>query len=157
MPKIKITIDVNTDGDAFACDGIAAMERLFADVETVVFHSEAFGRGLDAESILFDENGNRCGSVRLEYESPTCNADGCNETAVTPRRVPHLTADGTEYGSELRVLCRDCATRHDARCATCDGSGEIETQVGGDGYGSSCCAIADVPSVCPICDGTGKE
>ena len=90
------------------------MERLFSDVQTAVLHSERFGRGLDAESILFDENGNRCGRVRLEYESPMCDGDGCNETAVTPRRVPHLTADGTEYGSTLRVLCRDCAVRHDA-------------------------------------------
>ncbi len=156
MPNIKITIKINTDNDAFQPDADAEMRRIFSDVESAIFHSERFGRGLDSESVLFDTLGNSCGSVRLEYDAPLCDGDGCNETAVTPRRVPHLTADGTEYGSELRVLCRGCADRHDARCETCDGSGEIEIQIGGDGYGGSCCALADVPSVCPDCDGTGK-
>lgn len=40
-------------------------------------------------------------------------------------------------------------------CEACKGKGEYEAQIGGDGYGDRCCALADVPCVCPGCDGVG--
>jgi len=42
------------------------------------------------------------------------------------------------------------------RCPECNGTGEIEIQIGGDGYDNRCCAVADVPVECPECNGTGK-
>jgi len=41
-------------------------------------------------------------------------------------------------------------------CPECNGTGEIEVQIGGDGYDNRCCALADAPVVCPECNGTGK-
>ncbi len=41
-------------------------------------------------------------------------------------------------------------------CGACRGTGEVERQIGGDGYGDRCCALADVPCVCSECNGTGK-
>ena len=37
-------------------------------------------------------------------------------------------------------------------CERCHGTGEIEIQVGGNGY-----AVSDVPCVCPECEGSGRE
>jgi len=42
------------------------------------------------------------------------------------------------------------------KCPDCDGKGEYEAQIGGDGYGDRCCALADVMCVCPTCKGTGR-
>lgn len=41
-------------------------------------------------------------------------------------------------------------------CDECDGTGEVERQIGGDdnGWGAAA-ALADVPMVCGLCDGTG--
>lgn len=36
-------------------------------------------------------------------------------------------------------------------CETCNGTGEIETTIGGDGYGGRCCGEMDVPTSCPDC------
>lgn len=41
-------------------------------------------------------------------------------------------------------------------CETCHGEGAVETTIGGDGYGDRCAGLADVPIVCPDCEGTGK-
>ena len=41
-------------------------------------------------------------------------------------------------------------------CPDCGGSGVYEGQIGGDGYGGGCCALADVELVCLLCAGTGK-
>ena len=157
MPNLRIIIDVNTDGDAFQPTATAGMRRVFSDAESAVFHSEKFGRGLDAESILFDENGNRCGRVRLEYDSPTCTTDGCNETAVCPRRVPHVTENGTVYGSHLLLLCSGCAARHDAEpCETCDGDGAVRRTEKWKNDGSPGGRhTVEFNDECPECDGTG--
>ena len=40
-------------------------------------------------------------------------------------------------------------------CEVCDGEGEYETTIGGDGFDGRCCAEADVYVVCLDCDGTG--
>jgi len=42
------------------------------------------------------------------------------------------------------------------KCPDCDGKGEYEAQIGGDGYDDRCCALADVMCVCPTCKGTGR-
>ena len=42
-------------------------------------------------------------------------------------------------------------------CEHCAGTGETEISIGGDGYGDACCASADVPTDCGMCDGTGIE
>ena len=41
-------------------------------------------------------------------------------------------------------------------CDECGGTGEVERQIGGDdnGWGAAA-ALADVPMVCGLCDGTG--
>lgn len=36
-------------------------------------------------------------------------------------------------------------------CERCHGTGEIEREIGGDGYGNRCAGVADVPLVCPEC------
>lgn len=38
-------------------------------------------------------------------------------------------------------------------CERCHGTGEVDFQIGGDGYGDRCCGLADVPGVCPECEG----
>jgi len=50
------------------------------------------------------------------------------------------------------------ATRHDGPrpCPDCDGTGQYEGQIGGDGYGGKCAGVADVPLVCNTCDGAGE-
>lgn len=43
------------------------------------------------------------------------------------------------------------------KCPACNGTGEgPEIQIGGDGYGDRCCALADVPSACSECGGSGE-
>jgi hypothetical protein len=41
-------------------------------------------------------------------------------------------------------------------CPVCHGRGTYEGQIGGDGYGGRCCAVADVELVCLECMGTGQ-
>ena len=107
MANLKFTIDVCTDGDAFQPDATAAMERVFDDVVSAVFHDETFGRGLDSEVILFDVNGNRCGRVRLVYETePTPLYDGNRDDTRT-----------CECGAP-RVHCPACGVWRFA-CAAC--------------------------------------
>jgi hypothetical protein len=116
MADLRITIDVNTDGDAFACDAVNFMRRVFSDAENTVFQNEKFGRGTDAESILFDENGNRCGAVRLEYisEPKTVPLDHAADIALgtRPRRC--------ECGARS-VVCGECGAPGYA-CATVCGA-----------------------------------
>lgn len=40
-------------------------------------------------------------------------------------------------------------------CGECNGTGEVEVQIGGDGYGGKCAGLADVPAACPECGGSG--
>ena len=44
-----------------------------------------------------------------------------------------------------------------AKCWMCEGTGEYETTIGGDGYDGRCCATADVICICPNCNGTGED
>jgi len=43
------------------------------------------------------------------------------------------------------------------KCPDCDGEGQYEGRVGGDGYGDKCAGVADVPVLCNTCDGTGEK
>ena len=43
------------------------------------------------------------------------------------------------------------------KCLTCNGTGVVNIQYGGDGYGDRCAALADAEGPCPDCDGTGEE
>ena len=49
-------------------------------------------------------------------------------------------------------------TGHDPdACDRCMGAGELWRAIGGDGYGDRCAGTMDVPTVCPDCDGTGRQ
>lgn len=104
---MRIIIDVNTDGDAFQCDGDAEMRRVFSDAASTVFHAEHFGTGTDAESILFDSNGNRCGFVRLEYEP---EREPAEPVTVKPSRC--------ECGA-ARVTCGNCGAQFYGCASVC--------------------------------------
>lgn len=45
----------------------------------------------------------------------------------------------------------ELAKQYAMECASCDGQGTVNRQIGGDGYGGQCAAIADVEAVCQDC------
>ena len=73
------------------------------------------------------------------------------------RFVPQLIWGEVDVVKEPCVTCQGTGEVEVPKCELCRGTGEIETQIGGDGYGNRCCALADVPCVCPDCDGTGRK
>jgi hypothetical protein len=94
------------------------------------------------------------GTVRGYATRDTCGT--CYGTGNRPRRA-------FERWNAPRVPCRECDGTGRARivqtgepCPECDGTGEREISIGGDGDGDRCAALADVPTVCIFCDGTGR-
>jgi RecJ-like exonuclease len=83
---------------------------------------------------------------------PACNGRGYT---IVP-----CAAWSPEVIELMKDPCEACAGTGEVevpKCERCRGTGEVETQIGGDGYDDRCCALADVPCVCPDCDGTGRE
>jgi hypothetical protein len=68
-------------------------------------------------------------------------------------RIEESLPDGEP--EPFRVLLRQALAP--VPCEECDGEGEVEITIGGDGYGDRCAALADVPRVCHECNGTGVE
>ena len=65
---MRITIELTTDNDAFEgesglCEILSVIEDSGIAVLSMLESTE-----FDAESVLFDHNGNRCGFVRIAHE-----------------------------------------------------------------------------------------
>lgn len=82
---------------------------------------------------------------QTKYSCLVCGASALLADSLTDYHVAaSVTGTAVKYQSVVYLTCE-----------TCDGSGEIEIQVGGDGFNGRCCAVADVPAPCPECDGSG--
>ena len=42
------------------------------------------------------------------------------------------------------------------QCPVCKGEGEVEGQIGGDGWGNKCCGVHDVMLACACCEGAKR-
>jgi len=66
LGDLKIIIEIDCSGDAFYCDPLTEILRAVDRAAHDAYHA-AQRCALDTESVLFDSNGNRCGSVRNSW------------------------------------------------------------------------------------------
>jgi hypothetical protein len=63
--------------------------------------------------------------------------------------------DSQQHANALLIAAApdllELAKQYAMECASCDGQGTVNRQIGGDGYGGHCAALADVEADCQDC------
>ena len=152
---MRITIEIDTANAAFTDDIENELRYTFSQCAAIVFDSESFGEGINAESTLMDSNGNSCGSVRLIYDDPAREARKLQtpariDTSELERSIENLERAGKgllgsldlfkgeasanparacECGA-LLIRCADCGAERFSCASTCQDCGSTDMDRG---------------------------